>query len=332
MCRTLALLLLVALASSAIAEPRNRKATDTGSQWTTQSQGWHFYNDPPPELQVPAPELQEPPSPAAPAATSATPFGTEWIRESLPKLLDRAMDQPTADNVKAYLYTQQLALDKASMFSDTVRRVIADNPALNAETRRPLTQFARTASRGQAKQKIDEVLARLRDQVGIYYFFRSDCPYCLRQNTPLAAFERVHEFPVLPVSVDGLPMPGTHYQDYLVDEGQSEIMGVSVTPTFIVADTKSGQFHKLAEGIQTLPQLEDKLIALAERRGWISADEYDAIQSNIRRYIQDQLPSDVRQSTSAELLTLLEEAGKSTLTQGGSTPLTTPLVSPEATQ
>lgn len=81
------------------------------------SEGWFFYKDPK-ELPPPPSPILVPPKPAdtankAPDKDQQEPFSVSWLRENMPKLLDAAIDNPSKENVEAYMYAQRVAMDKS---------------------------------------------------------------------------------------------------------------------------------------------------------------------------------------------------------------------------
>ena len=46
------------------------------------------------------------------------PFSAAWFREHMQSFMDKAIDEPTNENVRAYLYLQRVMMDKGSQFAD----------------------------------------------------------------------------------------------------------------------------------------------------------------------------------------------------------------------
>jgi conjugal transfer pilus assembly protein TraF len=84
-------------------------------------EGWFWYKDPK-ERPVQLPPKSMLPLPAKPKETE--PLSVEWLKKQMPVLLDRAIDNPTRENVEAYLYAQRLAMDKSQRFAEMSQRVV----------------------------------------------------------------------------------------------------------------------------------------------------------------------------------------------------------------
>ena len=131
-------------------------AGSSGDFYEDRSEGWHWYEDPPP---VEEEELKEivPQSPvSAPSSTqeSAEPMTTEWLRTMLPQLRDAAIDSPTNENVAAYFYAQRIMFDKAQVFSDKAQQVVNSDPLLDEDLRLPFARGSQSRdTRGGLRSK-----------------------------------------------------------------------------------------------------------------------------------------------------------------------------------
>lgn len=265
----LALLGLSAAASSA-------RSTDP-NYYEDRARGWFWR-----EARPAPPESERAPKPppavgggGSADAADPTPLSSEWLRQNLDRFRDLAMDDPTPENVERYMLLQRYAVDKADRFSTTWMQVVRNSPYLDESVARPLS----TAGKNTTQAKILEFRGALLKQlaargIGIWYFYRADCPYCVRQDSSLAIVERVHGFPVLPISMDGLPPPTDAFARYVVDSGQAEALGVNGTPTLYLNNTRDGSVERLTVGLRAADEIEDALIHAARRANWITEDEY----------------------------------------------------------
>jgi conjugal transfer pilus assembly protein TraF len=250
------------------------------------AEGWFWYAEEPPEPEPePAPEAppppQEPASPPAiaeqpppppPAATAPpvpAPLSAAWLRANLEHYRDRAIDDPTPRNVALYLYLQRLTLDKAERFAEASQRVVWSDPLLDETTRRPLATFAanlvnRTAGAAQAA-----ALTETSKVAGLWFLFRSDCPYCEAQAPLLAVLAARHGFRIQAVSLDGKPLPGGFFPDYRRDQGQARALGVVATPALFLARPPT-DLVPLAQGVLSLEELEARIVNAATEAGWIA--------------------------------------------------------------
>ena len=110
--------------------------------------GWLWYEETPAQPK-PVPRRPPAPQPAAPAraaqpeSTGPEPFSAAWVRQQLPILLDRAMTNPTEENVRAYKYMERVALDMSTNYANMSEQVVRTDPMLDESVRFPISSMAR---------------------------------------------------------------------------------------------------------------------------------------------------------------------------------------------
>jgi len=112
------------------------------------------------------PKKEEPPKTVVSAPAPATPTGpaplsSAWIRENMQNYLDNAIDNPTPENISAYLLIQKYAMDKSFAYMDATEAATLGNPLLDEINKRPSANFAKkelnrstTATRKNTIEKI----------------------------------------------------------------------------------------------------------------------------------------------------------------------------------
>lgn len=154
--------------------------------------GWYWYEIEP--IQEPEPEPEEPPKPPelivlqAPPKPEETPEPTPeegpppgssaWLKANLENYLFAAMDNPTLENITAYLYLHRLMMDKASGFADNAKVALATEPLLSNDVRRPRFEAASEIMSSHAAEEA-KVLLRQIAQGGQYVMvLNSRCDTC----------------------------------------------------------------------------------------------------------------------------------------------------------
>jgi conjugal transfer pilus assembly protein TraF len=243
-------------------------------------EGWFWYKrelepQPAPERPSPTPRPIEPtqPSLAESAPKGPRPLSAQWLREHLGAYRDAAIDDPSPQNVALYLYLQRVALDKSSRFAAATQRAVQRDPFLDELTQRPTATFAANLVNREAGEARDQVLSAIAAQAGLLFFFRSDCPYCEAQAPLLEMLATRYGFAILPVSLDGAPLPGGVFPTFSRDRGQAQALGVVSTPALFLARPPDALLP-LSQGLLSLAQLKDRVVGAAVDAGWISADVY----------------------------------------------------------
>jgi conjugal transfer pilus assembly protein TraF len=292
---------------------------DRAEFYEDRSRGWHWYETQP-ETTAPPPR-----PPAAPAEASTAPaFSAAWLRDALPRYRDLALDDPTPSNVELYYLLQRLTMDKAERFADVAGRVVAGNAFLDESNERPQTQLAKSAARrAQSKERAQASAALRALKVGYWYFFRSDCPFWHKQNPILEMLARESGVPLLPISLDGLPLADGAFPDFVTDEGQGAQLGVRVTPTLYLVRPPM-QAVLVAAGVRTLDELEDRVLMVARDEGWISEDTYyAATRGTVPTFLSERVREEPRlEDDPARLLDALRQATR-LQSPSGASPWTT---------
>jgi conjugal transfer pilus assembly protein TraF len=239
-------------------------------------EGWFWYEQEPALAPTPAPALPAavPPAPAAkPAPEAPKPLSAPWLRAHLGAYRDAAIDEPSPGNVALYLYLQRLALDKASRFAAATQRAVQRDPFLDEVTQRPTATFAANLVNREAGAHRARALQAIARQAGVLFFFRADCPYCEAQAPLLAMLASRYGFTILPVSLDGAPLPGGVFPTFSRDRGQAQRLGVVSTPALFLARPPD-DLVPLAQGLLSLAQLEERVVLAAVEAGWASEEAY----------------------------------------------------------
>ncbi len=284
--------------SAAIAEPVRF--------YERKGEGWFWYREPKPALPaepvespLPTPIPPAAPAPeAAPMSAAAPPLSAAWMREHLDRYRDRAIDEPTPENVAAYFYLQRIVLDKSSKFASVAQRVVQGDPFLDEITQRPTATFGANLANKAAGEARDALLRRIGQLAAVWFFYRSDCPYCEAQAPLLDLMGSRYGFTVLAVSLDGKALPGGFFPRYRPDSGQARALGVRATPALFLVRPEGPAFAPVAQGVLSLAQLQERFVLAAVTAGWVSEAEAGptrAVTADTRGALAlppDELPDD----------------------------------------
>lgn len=229
--------------------------------------------------QEPTPEPKKKPekkvAAAAPApAPEPKPFTQDWFEKNLPKLRDQAIDNPTKENMVAYLTAQKLWTDSASNFSTAFANVVMENPWLTDEKFRPTANFGAAYYEKRAAQARNELVKKLTDTMGIWFFFASNCEYCHAEAPVLRDLRDRLGLKVLAISMDGKGLPD--FPRFVRDQGQAAKYNVTMYPTMMIY--RDNKLYPLAEGVLSSEQLIDRLLYFAKENGWITEKEWNRAQ------------------------------------------------------
>jgi len=245
-------------------------------------QGW-FWREllpVPTETNSEVPPDADAPSPTEEAALTTSPaaFSPEWMRENLPKYRDRALQEPTSENVRAYFYLQRYAMDMAERFALVAQKVVLADPSLDENTRRPISSYGSHVFDEMARENTVRVATKVATMAGVWYFYRSDCPYCAAQNPVLERLQRRIGLAVLPIALDDRAMPDGTFENFVPNRGHAQQLGVTQTPTLYLV-RKPNEFVLLSEGLLTDDGLLERIVHAGHDAQWITDEEFNSTRA-----------------------------------------------------
>lgn len=274
-------------------------------------QGWFWKKDPPPPEEVvkqepPQTEQQEEekekekksPSPVAPAVpetkNSPPPFSVVWFRENIQQIRDRAIDDPTPENVRAYLLAQRIMLDKASRYKDMAQIISITDPLIDETGRRSTSSFGSLSQSVSAEDNERDVAREIGKKAGLFFFFKGEgCTLCSKQASIMQTFSYMTGIPIIPISVDGNDLPGNPFPMVRIDNGQAKKLQIRNVPAIALAippDTT----RIVSFGPISADQLIKRTVLIAHDAGIVSDERYKStLPFNDNGYIDSDILKDM---------------------------------------
>ena len=257
------------------------------------SEGWFWYKDP---KDAPKPQPVEPPKAASPAApkkdAKEEPFSAHWLQQSMPRLLEAAIDNPTKENVEAYLYAQRVAMDKSQTYAEKAREVVNGDPYLDENNRVPLSTYAKPAFLKGVEAGKADALKHLATVGGLWVFFDSKCAFCRTQIYSVQELARKNGFQTKFISLDGGGIP--EVKEFVKDNGHAKLLDLKLTPTTVLV-VPPNNYYVVSQGMMAESQLADRLVLAADAQNLLPPD----IASKVRTYDRGVLkPDDAKRGAS----------------------------------
>ncbi|MGW8281534.1 conjugal transfer protein TraF (plasmid) [Sphingomonas aurantiaca] len=187
------------------------------------------------------------------------------ITRQLDELKARAILEPTEANVIAYVRYQREQLDRASTFSDTWQRALWQNPDIDYTLQRPVSTVGKRAWTDNRSATRDQVLSRLGQRYGMFYFFAQSCAACEVFSPILRSVADSHRITVMAVSTDG--GPSRQFPNYVVDSGQRQRMGVPLaTPALVLFDTVTRKTVPVGFGVMSADEVMERIFMLTNSK------------------------------------------------------------------
>jgi conjugal transfer pilus assembly protein TraF len=241
-----------------------------GQFFSRKSEGWYWYIDPRDEVK-PEPPKVHPAKPAAktPEPAKAAPFSVEWLRTNMPKLLDAAVNDPTKENVEAYLYAQRVTMDKSQRYAEQSQRVVAADPFLDENNRVPIASYTKPFFLRQAQEGKLEALKHVATVGGLWVFFDSKCNFCQPQVNTANELAKKYGLITKFISMDGKGLPNV--KQFVRDSGQAKRLNLKITPTTVLV-VPPNNFFVVSQGIMAQDQLSDRILLAADSNALLPKD------------------------------------------------------------
>lgn len=210
--------------------------------------GYFWYEDP---VRV-DPEKEESPQKPPAAPPSEKPFSVEWVEKNYKTLLNKAINDPTPENVANFKYLDRFVVDQSQRFAETSKQVVAMDPFLDEENRAPTAAWANVVSSRQISRNKADVLKYLATQGGLWVFVDGPekCAACKEYSeTVVKHFAAKHGFILKTVSVSS-------------PEGRAAAVNLRLkgTPTTVFAHPATKNYFVITQGLLSESQIEDRMI------------------------------------------------------------------------
>ena len=236
----------------------------TSRYWSDRWRGWHFYEDPAPEeRERPAlPDKTVPVSPPAQALRALELVEFERLQKTLEDTRNIAIMRPSEANVRRYMELESQVIARASYFADVAQRVAWATPELDPTLHgRPVNAKALEVFEQTELADHSRSIGHLGKDHVLFFFYRSDCPYCHAFAPTLEAFSARHGMQVVAISVDGGPMPG--FPNARPDNGIATTLKVTQVPAVFLAQPFTGKITPIGFGVLSESQLLERIVAVS---------------------------------------------------------------------
>ena len=251
---------------TAIAAPTANAQDANPRYWSDTWRGWHFYEDPEPEAttQRDVPRRSSPSTPKPQPAKLPEIVEFERLQKAVEQTRTIAIMRPTEANVRRDMELEAKVVARASTFADMAQRVAWATPELDPTLQgRPVNAKALGVfEQQQISQRSESIGALGRDHV-LFFFFRSDCPYCHAFAPTLEAFQVRHGIKVVAISVDGGAMPG--FPDARRDNGIATTLKVTQVPAVYLAQPFTGKITPIGFGVLSEAQLLERITLVSSQ-------------------------------------------------------------------
>ena len=230
-------------------------------------EGWFWYQDPPLPIKppkVPAQSLVPANSTSAPNRDLAA---FKDFQRRMEEALQMAVINPSEANVLNYLTLWQESKQKASVFTDVAQAVAWRTPSVNDDFLgvRPTSPAATQVFDRQREEEQAATVSLLARTHGMFFFFRSDCPYCHALAPMLRQFSAKYGMTIFPVSMDGggLPEYPSSQRDNGIAARLVNALGIPPeefqVPFTVLARPDTGEVLPVGFGVMTASEMVERI-------------------------------------------------------------------------
>jgi conjugal transfer pilus assembly protein TraF len=184
------------------------------------------------------------------------------VRASVQRALDQAILNPTQKNVEQYKVLQDAVAARSALFSKVWQDTLLQHPELDYSIKHPITQIGRQVEVDTMNRQEAEAIQQLAKTSGLFFFYKSRCPYCRAFAPILKRFAENHGITLIAVTVDGIALP--EFPDSVIDQGQAQLFGVKVSPALFTVNPYTHKAVPVGFGLMSEDDLQKRILAIAK--------------------------------------------------------------------
>jgi conjugal transfer pilus assembly protein TraF len=173
--------------------------------------------------------------------------------------------EQTEESIVAYMKLQDWMYDKSEAFTKKWQEILWKYPELDYSQAHPTNSRAILVKREQDAKKLKNKLKLISDDYGLFFVFRSDCPFCHKMAPIIKSFAAKNNFAVFPISQDGVGLP--EYPKPRADNGLSKRMHITRVPAVFLVNPKRRDIIPVSFGLLSQSELTNRLISITNKLG-----------------------------------------------------------------
>lgn len=185
------------------------------------------------------------------------------VRATISRAKDQMVLNPTKENVKNYINIQNQVSQNATKVGQTWQEVLLENPEMNYSLVHPTNNLAKQVENDVESANENEALKEFAKRSGLFFFYRSTCPYCVRFAPIVKEFAESYGITVVPITTDGVSLP--EFPKSFTDQGQAVKFNVKVEPALFAVNPYTHQAIPLAYGLTSEVDIKRKILSVINK-------------------------------------------------------------------
>lgn len=266
-------------------------STNPQSFWNKNEEGWFWYKQDPNKIKpkkkeekpkiVVAESKKEPEKKEESKSEAPAVFSADWVKENLEVYKKVAWDNPTVENLRAYMYLQRFAMDRSEQFAYAGQMAVQGDPYLDEVARAPLGGHM-TKTRGYLiNGEQNYVLKKLFKKVGVFFVFKNDCYICDQQAKVLKTAQKEFNMEIAAVSLDqpnDKSLAAKEFPDYIINPEIIEKLKIRALPASFFMNGENKDIKPLIQGFVTLNDLNRRSLSMAQKYNWLPPEDFNLIK------------------------------------------------------
>lgn len=260
----------------------SKKYKETGERFYDETnRGYFAYEDLPSyikklEDRIKQLEASQPPKPK--------PLSAEWIKNALPKLLQKSLDNPTESNVLSYQLLEKVMKSKATAFAEMSSVVSIKYTVLDPKGGSPDGNSNSLAKDFYTKMAKKDALKTLAKKRMYWMFYKEACVDCITQSNIMHRMEELYGIETVAISINNKALENGMYPKFLNSNGMDASLQVRNFPAVYLADPETLEVTNIAQGLILQDLLLDRTVLMAKEMGWMSEDEFNLTSFRNRQF------------------------------------------------
>lgn len=184
------------------------------------------------------------------------------VQMAVKRALDQAILNPTKENVRNYIAIQNQVAARSARFSKLWREALLEDPQLDFSLRHPTNNLARQVEVDQENAQEEKAIKKLAQESGLFFFYRSTCPYCRAFAPILKRFTDHYGIPVMAITTNGISLP--EYPNSYTDQGQAATFQVKVEPSLFIVNPYTKKAIPVGYGLMSEVDLKKRILEIAK--------------------------------------------------------------------
>jgi conjugal transfer pilus assembly protein TraF len=229
----------------------------------TRHNGWHWYKDKSAEQKQKKIETEE-------EHKNRINKEYEVVQERINTAEKEMVLHPTEENVLRFIRLQQQIMERS--FNDvpnTWKKVLLKHPEFNYSLVYSGNVAANKIRAERERKNEEEAIAALAKTSGLFFFYRSNCPYCRVFAPTVKLFAETYHINVVPITTDGIALP--EFPKSFNDHGQARKFQVQMEPALFAVNPYTRKAFPIAYGLISFDELRKNILdAVNQMNGEVS--------------------------------------------------------------